>query len=81
MCGIVGYTGPREAGPILIEGLRRRYEHAAVQNSRARGACGAAAPDREDTGGEHAAPDPGTRDHAGSLAPRRKEAGPCGPAL
>ena len=22
MCGIVGYTGPREAGPILIEGLR-----------------------------------------------------------
>ena len=23
MCGIVGYTGSREAGPILIEGLRR----------------------------------------------------------
>ena len=23
MCGIVGYTGPREAGPILVEGLRR----------------------------------------------------------
>ncbi|HET9083758.1 MAG TPA: glutamine--fructose-6-phosphate transaminase (isomerizing) [Candidatus Limnocylindrales bacterium] len=23
MCGIVGYTGPREAGPILIEGLAR----------------------------------------------------------
>ena len=23
MCGIVGYTGPREAGPILIVGLRR----------------------------------------------------------
>ena len=23
MCGIVGYTGPREAGPILMEGLRR----------------------------------------------------------
>ncbi len=23
MCGIVGYTGPREAGPLLIEGLRR----------------------------------------------------------
>ena len=23
MCGIVGYTGPREAGPILIEGLER----------------------------------------------------------
>ena len=23
MCGIVGYTGPRSAGPILIEGLRR----------------------------------------------------------
>jgi glucosamine--fructose-6-phosphate aminotransferase (isomerizing) len=23
MCGIVGYTGPREAGPILIEGLGR----------------------------------------------------------
>ncbi|HYU48696.1 MAG TPA: glutamine--fructose-6-phosphate transaminase (isomerizing) [Candidatus Limnocylindria bacterium] len=23
MCGIIGYTGPREAGPILIEGLRR----------------------------------------------------------
>src|SRR5262249_36524822 len=23
MCGIVGYTGPREAEPILIEGLRR----------------------------------------------------------
>jgi glutamine---fructose-6-phosphate transaminase (isomerizing) len=23
MCGIVGYTGPREAGPILIEGLTR----------------------------------------------------------
>jgi glucosamine--fructose-6-phosphate aminotransferase (isomerizing) len=23
MCGIVGYTGPRDAGPILIEGLRR----------------------------------------------------------
>ena len=23
MCGIVGYTGPQEAEPILIEGLRR----------------------------------------------------------
>src|SRR5688572_17587913 len=23
MCGIVGYVGPQEAGPILIEGLRR----------------------------------------------------------
>ncbi|TAL05655.1 MAG: glutamine--fructose-6-phosphate transaminase (isomerizing) [Chloroflexota bacterium] len=23
MCGIVGYTGPREAGPILMEGLSR----------------------------------------------------------
>jgi glucosamine--fructose-6-phosphate aminotransferase (isomerizing) len=23
MCGIVGYTGPREAGPILIQGLQR----------------------------------------------------------
>ena len=23
MCGIVGYLGPREAGPILIDGLRR----------------------------------------------------------
>ena len=23
MCGIVGYTGPREAGPILLEGLAR----------------------------------------------------------
>src|SRR6187397_1946372 len=23
MCGIVGYTGPSEAGPILMEGLRR----------------------------------------------------------
>ena len=23
MCGIVGYTGPRQAGPILIEGLQR----------------------------------------------------------
>ena len=23
MCGIVGYTGPRQAGPILMEGLRR----------------------------------------------------------
>jgi glutamine---fructose-6-phosphate transaminase (isomerizing) len=23
MCGIVGYTGPREAGPVLMEGLRR----------------------------------------------------------
>src|SRR3990172_5630296 len=23
MCGMVGYTGPRGAGPILIEGLRR----------------------------------------------------------
>ena len=23
MCGIVGYTGPRDAGPILIEGLKR----------------------------------------------------------
>ena len=23
MCGIIGYTGPKEAEPILIEGLRR----------------------------------------------------------
>src|SRR4029079_597210 len=23
VCGIVGYIGPREAGPILIEGLKR----------------------------------------------------------
>ena len=23
MCGIVGYTGPRDAGPILLEGLKR----------------------------------------------------------
>ena len=23
MCGIVGYTGPREAGPILMAGLKR----------------------------------------------------------
>jgi glutamine---fructose-6-phosphate transaminase (isomerizing) len=23
LCGIVGYTGPREAGPILLEGLKR----------------------------------------------------------
>ena len=23
MCGIVGYTGPRECGPILLEGLRK----------------------------------------------------------
>jgi glucosamine--fructose-6-phosphate aminotransferase (isomerizing) len=23
MCGIVGYTGPREAGPVLMDGLRR----------------------------------------------------------
>ena len=34
MCGIVGYTGPREAGPILIEGLRnleyRGYDSAGI---------------------------------------------------
>ena len=23
MCGIVGYVGDKEAGPILLEGLRR----------------------------------------------------------
>ena len=23
MCGIVGYTGPRAAGPVLLDGLRR----------------------------------------------------------
>ena len=23
MCGIVGYTGPRDAGPVLLDGLRR----------------------------------------------------------
>ena len=28
MCGIVGYTGPREAEPILLEGLRRQTETA-----------------------------------------------------
>src|SRR5207249_2084 len=34
MCGIVGYTGPREAAPILMEGLRRLeyrgYDSAAI---------------------------------------------------
>jgi len=34
MCGIVGYTGPREAGPILMEGLRlleyRGYDSAGI---------------------------------------------------
>ena len=23
MCGIMGYVGPQEAGPILVDGLRR----------------------------------------------------------
>jgi glucosamine--fructose-6-phosphate aminotransferase (isomerizing) len=34
MCGIVGYTGPRDAGPILLEGLRhleyRGYDSAGI---------------------------------------------------
>ena len=34
MCGIVGYLGPREAGPILMEGLRcleyRGYDSAGI---------------------------------------------------
>ena len=25
MCGIVGFTGRREASPVLLEGLRRRH--------------------------------------------------------
>src|SRR5512146_600541 len=32
MCGIVGYTGPREAGPILIEG-RKRLEYRGYESA------------------------------------------------
>jgi len=43
MCGIVGYVGKREAGPILIEGLRRLeyrgYDSAGVAIQNGAGVC------------------------------------------
>ena len=39
MCGIVGYTGPREAGPILIEGLKRQRSGNRFTHFRAQGRC------------------------------------------
>ena len=39
MCGIVGYTGPREAYPIVIKGLKRLeyrgYDSTGVEIGRA----------------------------------------------
>ena len=41
MCGIVGYVGPRVAGPILLEGLKRLeyrgYDSAGVAIMNGRG--------------------------------------------
>jgi glucosamine--fructose-6-phosphate aminotransferase (isomerizing) len=43
MCGIVGYVGKREAGPILVEGLRRLeyrgYDSAGVAIQNGTGVC------------------------------------------
>ena len=43
MCGIVGYTGPRAAGPILMEGLKRLeyrgYDSAGIALSTIRATC------------------------------------------
>ena len=33
MCGIVGYTGPREAYPIIIKGLKRLGADPAVSSA------------------------------------------------
>src|SRR5216683_1272344 len=41
MCGIVGYTGPRQAAPLLLEGLKRLeyrgYDSAGIEVHKAPG--------------------------------------------
>jgi len=48
MCGIIGYTGPRPAAPILLDSLRR-LEYRATTRPGSRSSTRTAMSDRQDT--------------------------------